>query len=167
MSLFVAGFLLMALFGAAALIAAGYFLFGMLISVICILFWLLVIVAEWRIYTKAGQPGWASLVPFYNDYIAYKIFWGNGWLFMVLVILSFLRGADFIGYIAALLCFLLQAATQYKKSVAFGHGIPFAVGLFFLPSIFEMILAFGSDSYHGVPRDGFSYDELKSRFGKS
>lgn len=44
-------------------------------------FFVLNIVAGWKIFEKAGQPGWASIVPFYNSYIRYKIFWGNGWLF--------------------------------------------------------------------------------------
>ena len=42
-------------------------------------FFVLNIVAGWKIFEKAGQPGWASIVPFYNSYIRYKIFWGNGW----------------------------------------------------------------------------------------
>ena len=34
----------------------------------------LVVVANWKLFSKAGQPGWASIVPFYHDYIVYKIF---------------------------------------------------------------------------------------------
>ncbi len=166
MSLIVIAIMVM-LFGCGAvLMAADYFLAGLIICVLTAAFWLLVLVAEWRIYTKAGQPGWASLIPFYNDYISYKIFWGNGWLFLVIFVLGFLRNIDYIGFIFSLLCLVIHAATQYKKSTAFGHGIPFAVGLFFLPTIFELILAFTDDYYHGVPRDGFSYDELRSRFGR-
>ena len=48
---------------------------------IILAFFVLNIVAGWKIFEKAGQPGWASIVPFYNSYIRYKIFWGNGWLF--------------------------------------------------------------------------------------
>ncbi len=166
MSLFILGILLTLLLGSAALLAAGYVLFGLLAILVCVFLWLLVLVAEWRIYTKAGQPGWASLIPFYNDYISYKIFWGQGWLFLLPLVLGFLQNIAYIGFIASLLSLLLYAATQYKKSVAFGHGIPFAVGLFFLPTIFELILAFGGDYYHGVPQDGFSYDQLQHKYGK-
>ena len=41
------------------------------------------IVATWKLYKKAGEPGWAAIVPFYNSYIMYKIsgkknlFWGS------------------------------------------------------------------------------------------
>ena len=37
------------------------------------------IVAMWRIFSKAGEPGWAAIVPLYNTYVLFKITWGNGW----------------------------------------------------------------------------------------
>lgn len=167
MNIFLIGILYTFALGCASIWAAtGYTLIILLAFFLCIALWLLVIIAEWRIYTKAGQPGWASLIPLYNDYISYKIFWGNGWLFLVPLVLSFLDGLSYIGPIFYLLCLVLYAATQYKKSVAFGHGIPFAVGLFLCPTIFEMILAFSDAYYRGVPQDGFSYDQLRRKYGK-
>ncbi len=166
MSLFILGILFSLLAASAALLTAGYMLFGLLAGLLCIALWLLVIIAEWRIYVKAGQPGWASLVPFYNDYIAYKIFWGNGWMFLLPLVLSFLSGMEYLGTLCSLASLVLYAATQYKKSVSFGHGIPFTVGLILCPTIFELILGFGSDFYRGVPQDGFSYDQLRGKYGK-
>ena len=46
----------------------------------------LMIVAMWKIFEKAGEPGWASLVPFYNSYELFKISWGNGWYFLLSVV---------------------------------------------------------------------------------
>ena len=36
----------------------------------------LMIVAMWRIFAKAGEAGWKAVIPFYNTYILYKITWG-------------------------------------------------------------------------------------------
>lgn len=36
------------------------------------------VIANWKIFKKAGEPGWAAIVPFYNSYIFAKITWGNG-----------------------------------------------------------------------------------------
>ena len=65
-------------------------------------FWLLVvayfvisIIANWKIFTKAGQPGWAAIVPFYKQYIEFKIYWGNGWLFLVPIVLAALAFVRF------------------------------------------------------------------------
>lgn len=67
-------------------------------------FWLLVvayfvisIIANWKIFTKAGQPGWAAIVPFYKQYIEFKIYWGNGWLFLVPIVLAALAFVPLLG----------------------------------------------------------------------
>lgn len=110
-----------------------------LFSGVFLLIWLavlvLLIIAFWRIFTKAGEPGWASLIPFYNTYIMYKIAWGNGWLFL----LSFI---PLVGMFVALVAL-------YKLCVAFDHGAGFFLGLLFLSPIFLLILAFGSSEYVG------------------
>ena len=42
----------------------------------------LTIIASWIMYAKAGEPGWAAIVPFYSSYVRFKIagkkklFWG-------------------------------------------------------------------------------------------
>ena len=42
---------------------------------IVIIWYVLVVVASWHIFTKAGEPGWKSIIPIYNEYILYKISW--------------------------------------------------------------------------------------------
>lgn len=135
--------------------------------VVCLVILAIVTIAEWRIFKKAGQSGWTALIPFYNDYINYKIFWGNGYLFLLSLVLSVLCRLPVIGVVAVIIDVIFYGATQYKKSEAFGHGIPFAVGLFICPMVFEMILAFGKDRYLGISQDGFSYDQLKEKYGKN
>ena len=44
------------------------------------------IIAMWKIFEKAGEPGWAAIIPFYNLYVLFKITWGNGWKFLLLLI---------------------------------------------------------------------------------
>lgn len=122
------------------------------------------IVAIWKQFQKAGQPGWASIVPFYRDYISYKICWGEGWLFLAPLVLSVLNAVPIVSSLASLLIIALYAVLQYKKSEAFGHGIVFAVGLFLLPIVFDLMLAFGSEQYLGIPQDGFSYEQLRRKY---
>ena len=121
----------------------------------------LVVVANWKLFSKAGQPGWASIVPFYHDYIVYKIFWGKGWLFVVPILLGLI---PFWKGLFSLVAVVIYALTCYKKALAFGKGAGFAVGLFFLNPIFTMILAFGDYTYRGVPQDGTSYDQMKGKY---
>lgn len=123
------------------------------------------VVAGWRIFAKAGQPGWASIVPFYNSYIEFKIYWGNGWLFLVPLVLSVAAaGIPVFSTLFTLLAAIIAIITKYRQSVAFGQGIGFTIGLVLLDPIFSMILGFGSYEYLGIPKDGYSYDELVDKY---
>ena len=96
----------------------------------------LLLVAMWVLFKKAGKPGWAAIVPFYNIYVMYEITWGSGWRFLMLLI-------PFYNIV-------LGIQTQVKLAKAFGKGGGFAVGLIFLPYVFHPILAFDGSVYRGV-----------------
>lgn len=97
----------------------------------------LAIVAMWKIFEKAGEPGWAAIIPFYNLYVLFKITWGSGWKFLLLLI-----------PIANIVILII---TMVKLAKAFGKSGGFAVGLIFLSIIFYCILAFDQSQYLGVP----------------
>ena len=58
--------------------------FGIAYLVFLLVFYALIVVANWKIFTKAGKPGWASIIPFYNLYVLFEIAGMNGWLFLLL-----------------------------------------------------------------------------------
>ena len=101
-------------------------------------FFVINIVANWKIFTKANQPGWASIVPFYKSYIAFKIYWGNGWLFLVPLVLSLLGFIPLLGTLLVIAGVVINVITQYKKAVAFGQGIGFTIGLVLVSPIFKV-----------------------------
>ncbi len=96
------------------------------------------IIAMWKIFTKAGEPGWAAIIPFYNVYTLFKITWGSGWKFLLLLI--------------PIANIIIMIITEVKLAKAFGKSNGFAVGLVLLSTIFMLILAFGSSEYKGVPQ---------------
>ncbi len=89
----------------------------------------------WQIFNKAGAPGWAAVVPFYNVVVLAEVV-GRPWWW---VLLLFVPIAQFI--------VLILLAVDLARS--FGKGIGFAIGMVFLPFIFFPILAFGSAEYLG------------------
>ena len=107
------------------------------IWVIALLLIALMIVAMWILFKKAGKPGWAAVVPFYDQYTLYEITWGNGWRFLMLLI--------------PIYNIVLAILTYIRLAKAFGKDEGYAVGLVFLPQVFVPMLAFGSAAYHGVP----------------
>ncbi len=107
-----------------------------LLLLIFLLLFFIYIVAYWKLFVKAGESGWKSLIPIYNAYIFFKIVYGKGWYFLLLLI----PFVNFVVYINA----TLDLARAYGKSLLFG------VGLVFLSPIFILILAFGKSEYRGV-----------------
>lgn len=95
----------------------------------------LVIVGMWKAFAKAGQPGWASIIPIYNIIVMLQIAQKPLWW----IILYFIPVANII------IPILVSIALAEK----FGKGAGFGLGLAFLPFIFFPILGFGSDTYKG------------------
>lgn len=87
----------------------------------------------WKIFVKAGQPGWAAIVPFYNIYISLKIVGKSGWTMLLFLI-------PFVNFIFAII-------VTHELSKRFGKGVGFTLGLLFLSPIFTPILAFDSSKY--------------------
>lgn len=138
------------------------------------IFYILYIIASWRIFKKAGEPGWKALIPIYNTYITYKIVNMQSWFWYQIAVgvcagimmtadgyspytmseaqlSNFDYGAHPMTIIAiAMSCVVTLAAAViyvYRTSRVFGHGTAFAIGLFFFPNLFWLILAFGSSKY--------------------
>lgn len=147
-------------FGAIFGMLAG---FGMVMILLWIALLVLTIIAMWRLFTKAGEEGWKSIIPFYNVYILFKIAGRNFWkYFGIAVLLGIVNGvAESVANSA--LAMLLALATlalaiwlivemvkfYHGLSTKFGHGAGFTVGLIFLNTIFMLILGLGSSEYQG------------------
>lgn len=99
---------------------------------------LVVLIAEWRVFTKAGKHGWAVLVPFYNVWTEFEIICGRGTA-MFRMLIPFYN-----------IYWVFKA--MIKLAHAFGKSTGFGVGLIFLGPIFLCILGFGNAQYQG-PQD--------------
>ena len=104
-----------------------------------IIFAIVMIVAQWKIITKAGEAGWKCLIPIYNLVVLFKIVGLSPWLILVALI-------PFVGWAAMGILMIVEAV---KLGQAFGKSTGFIVGLIFLGPIFQLILAFGSSEYVG------------------
>ena len=114
---------------------------GVLVLIFALIYLAIVvftILGGWKMFEKAGQPGWAVIIPFYNAYIFLKIAGRPGWWLILLII-----------PIVSLIVGIIVCIDVAK---AFGMGTGFGLGIAFLGVIFIPVLGFGSATYQGTPQ---------------
>ncbi len=120
--------------GILALLGAFMFVFALV--------GLVVIIGMWKTFSKAGQPGWAAIIPVYNLVVLFRVAGQSGWLALTFLL-------NFIPVIGGLAWLGIVIWNHVNVSKRFGHGVGFALGLVFLAPIFWLILGFGSSKYVG------------------
>ena len=128
-------------------------------AVILIIWFILQIIADWKIFTKAGEAGWKSIIPIYNYYTEYSLCW-NGAYGLVYAIAYcvcnyFSRGGSLTNMqsilliICSIVAIVLHFIESKKLANAFGKGAGFGIFLFLLGPIARLVLGFGSARYQG------------------
>lgn len=107
------------------------------------------IAAQWKVYQKAEQPGWACIIPIYNTIVLLKIV-GKPWWWILLMLIPIVN-----------IVFAVWMTNLVSKS--FGKDEGFTLGLIFLGFIFWPILGFGNARYRGPFGDPQKFDEYKKR----
>jgi len=113
----------------AALFGTGFTLVMLAVAVV-------LIAGFWKVFTKAGQPGWASLIPIYNLYILLKIAGRPAWWILLMMI-------PLVNMVIAILL-AIDVAKSFGQSAGWG-----VVMLFLLCGIGYLVLGFGNYRYVG------------------
>ena len=124
-------------------------LFTTLWIIICLVFAAISIAGTWKAFEKAGQPGWACLIPIYNSYIMLKIGGKPGWWLLLFLIPL------------ANIVFAIWTLNMISKS--FGRDEGFTIGLVLLSFIFWPILGFGEAVYQGPYGDPAAYQAYQEK----
>jgi uncharacterized protein DUF5684 len=93
------------------------------------------IASMWKIYAKAGQPGWAAIIPIYNVIVLHQIVGKPLWWVLL--------------YLVPIVNIVIGIIVTHALSLSFGKGTGFTVGLIFLGFIFYPILAWSDAQYLG------------------
>jgi len=117
--------------GLGALLAVGGTILLVALALAVVL-----IIGLWKVYVKAGQPGWAVLIPFYNVYVLLKIAGRPGWWLVLCLI-------PLVNIVIALMV-AIDVAKAFGQSAVFG-----VVLLFLLSGIGYLVLGFGNYKYVG------------------
>jgi hypothetical protein len=110
----------------------GMGIVGTLIYLAVVVF---LIAALWKVFTKAGKPGWAAIIPIYNVIVLLEIVGRPWWWFLLMFI--------------PVVNFVIGIIVMIDLAKSFGKGVGFGIGLLLLGFIFIPILGFGSAQYVG------------------
>jgi len=90
----------------------------------------------WKVFQKAGGPGWAAIIPIYNLYVLVKVSGNTWWWFLMFFI--------------PILNFFATLKVSINVAGKFNRGLLFGLGLMFLSFIFYPVLGFGDYQYQGT-----------------
>ncbi len=107
---------------------------GLVITLLVLALAVVAIVAQWKMFEKAGEPGWGCIIPIYNFYLMCKIGGKPGWWVLLMLI-------PFVNFVVLVLVLIGVAK-------GFGKGGGFALGMIVLPFVFFCLLGFGDATYN-------------------
>lgn len=114
------------------LVAGGI---GLVFSLVILAMCVVCIVGMWKLFEKAGKPGWASIIPFYNSWVLMEIIGFPGYYMLIMFI-------PLVGSLFALYCL-------FKVPQVFGKDMLWGIAAIFLFPIVALMLAFGDAQYQG------------------
>ncbi len=110
----------------------GFFLFFVI--------WVITVIGLWKIFEKAGKPGWGAFIPIYNMILWLEMVRRPGWWIILIVIVPFAN-------IVCSIIVIFDLAKSFGKSVGYGFG------LLLLPIIFFPMLGFSDAVYTPIKRE--------------
>ena len=144
-------------------------IFGMAFGtalIIGLVWFILEVIADWKIFKKAGRPGWKSIIPFLSDYEEFELSWKGKGVWGIITSLLLFAGqivdylleepwpawVNYTVFALGIVVLVILIMQNRRLAKAFGKGTGFFLGLLFLGPLFRIILGFGSAEYIG-PQD--------------
>lgn len=140
----------------------GGFFLGLGVStffMILIVWYVLLVIGYWKMFEKAGKPGWHSIIPILNTYDQYDMCWNGifGIIYGIGMAASTFISSNYaedqtmtmVAGVISIVCLVISVVGDWKLAKCFGKGIGTFIGLLLLQPIFMMILGFGDAQYIG------------------
>ena len=109
---------------------------GLVVNLFVSLFlYVVFVIGTWKVFSKAGRPGWWSIIPILNVIVLLQISGRSGWWVL--------------GYLVPILNLFVHIRWGIEMAHAYGRGIGFAIGLILLEPLFLVILGFSDARYLG------------------
>lgn len=128
--------------------------------ILLLIYYAALTVAQWHIFKKAGEKGWKALIPFYSIFVSHHLI-GMRHIWFILdivfwvteVVLEIIEGTphwieDAFFYMALIFTLVSEILHIMKLCYCYTKSELFGIGLFVLPPVFSLILAFDKSEYN-------------------
>lgn len=161
----------------------------LVIMLIALAMCVIVVVCQWKLFTKAGEPGWAAIIPIYNTFVMSKIAFGNyNWAFVFLalwgvqmvisvmqsvlnvidsdVVVVFFLMISLVRIVISLAYAAVSGIITFFFSKAYGKSTAWNVLMIFFSPIMLIIMALDKNTEYAGSTDfgGEWFDKIKSKF---
>ena len=128
---------------------SGLGIFLVIYMLLVVALYVITAIGLWKMYVKAGRPGWAAIIPVYNWWVWIEIIERPRWWFWVLVASVLLSWFPIVSMVLGVAMFVLYLLACLDMAKRFGQGAGYGIGLWLLPFVFAPILGFGSARFEG------------------
>ncbi len=124
--------------------------FFVIILGIILITYILSVVGLWKMFQKAGKPGWPSLIPIYNTYILCEITGVSPWWLVICFGAGFITAfIPFLGFLGSVVSVYFGVLLAISTARSFGKEDAYAIGIYLLPFVFYLIIGLGDSKYLG------------------
>ena len=142
-----------AVFGLWAIFAGA----GLIYVIIALIWLILLVIALWKAFTKAGEAGWKAIIPFYNIYIMYKIAGYKNWFWYTLIIAivgGLIAGfvpnySSYISGATSIITWIMSIIVYFNFARKYGWGVFTSILFVLFTGICLLFLGFGGCKYQG------------------
>ena len=127
------------------------------------------IIGTWRILSKANQPGWGAIIPFYSTYLLCKISGVNPWWIVICLFSPILNVIPIVGALACgMVSIYFMILLNVSLARSFKKDDSFAIGLILLAPIFYLVLGCGNSEYEGEnPMEDIVFNQISASNNKN
>ena len=123
---------------------------GAVWTLLMLAFYVVVVIGLWKTFVKAGHPGWAAIIPFYNLWIWIKIAGRPASWFWIMLVGALLAWIPIIGWILLIAIWVMSLFLALDVAKNFGQGTGFGILLWLFSAIMYLVLGFGNYQYKQV-----------------
>ena len=129
-------------------------------AILSILFYIMMVVARWKLFTKAGEKGWKALIPVYSVFVSHHLI-GMRHIWFILdivfwvmeIVLDVMKGTplwleETLLAVAVIFTLISELLHIMKLCYCYTKSELFGIGLFVIPPVFSLILAFDKSEYN-------------------